>query len=103
MPDENQQFARTDEQYWERIWIHSDLPRPVDLNDRGLRNHATRALHAFFEQALASISGRDGSLIELGCAHSKWLPYFARRFGLQVTGLDYVERGCETSSKKLHA
>ncbi len=49
------------------------------------------------------MSGRGGSLIELGCAHSKWLPYFTRHFGLQVTGLDYVEQGCETSRNMLHA
>src|ERR1035437_1467914 len=103
MTAQNQPFARTDEQYWERTWIHSDLPLPVDLNDHSLRNHATLTLHAFFEQAMAPISGRGGSLIELGCAHSKWLPYFARRFGLQVTGLDYVECGCETSRDMLHA
>jgi 2-polyprenyl-3-methyl-5-hydroxy-6-metoxy-1,4-benzoquinol methylase len=103
MTDQNRPFARTDEHYWERTWFSSDVPRPVDLNDHSLRNHATLALNTFFEQALAPISGRGDSLIELGCAHSKWLPYFARRFGLQVTGLDYVERGCETSRHMLHA
>jgi 2-polyprenyl-3-methyl-5-hydroxy-6-metoxy-1,4-benzoquinol methylase len=103
MTDQNSPFARTDEQYWERTWFSSEVPRPVDLNDRSLRNHATLALHAFFEQALAPLSGRGGSLIELGCAHSKWLPYFAQRFGLQVAGLDYVESGCETSRNMLQA
>lgn len=102
MTDQNPPFARTDERYWERAWFSSGIPRPVDLKDRSLRNHATLALHAFFEQALEPLSDRGGNLIELGCAHSKWLPYFAQCFGLQVTGLDYVKSGCETSRNMLH-
>jgi SAM-dependent methyltransferase len=34
-----------------------------------------------------------GSLLEIGCANSVWLPYFAR-LGFRVAGIDYSEIGC---------
>ena len=37
---------------------------------------------------------RPVRLLEIGCASSAWLPYFAREFGLEVWGLDYSEIGC---------
>lgn len=32
--------------------------------------------------------------MEIGCANSAWLPYFAKRFGFRVAGLDYSSVGC---------
>ncbi len=34
-------------------------------------------------------------VLEVGCARSKWLPYFATRYGFAVSGLDYSVEGCE--------
>ncbi|MBI4577737.1 MAG: class I SAM-dependent methyltransferase [Planctomycetes bacterium] len=41
------------------------------------------------------------NIIEMGCGNSIWLPYFARKFGLDVWGLDYSESGCELARRNL--
>jgi SAM-dependent methyltransferase len=40
-------------------------------------------------------------LIEIGCGRSQLLPYFAKRFGLRVSGLDYSAVGCEKARRIL--
>ncbi len=35
--------------------------------------------------------------LEIGCAQSRWLPYFAQEWGYEVAGLDYSELGCAQS------
>ena len=53
-------------------------------------------IDAFIRPAIHSHAGRSTSqLIEIGCARSQWLPYFALNFGLAVTGLDYSPTGCD--------
>jgi 2-polyprenyl-3-methyl-5-hydroxy-6-metoxy-1,4-benzoquinol methylase len=101
MSEQARPDALTDRNYWQGTWTRSGVPRPVDLQDRSLRNHATQALHGYFAAMLPPIAAGHGNLIEIGCAHSKWLPYFARCWGLQVTGLDYVAHGCEVSRQML--
>jgi SAM-dependent methyltransferase len=44
---------------------------------------------------------RAQGLIEIGCAQSVFLPYFARYFGFRVAGLDQSELGCERSRQIL--
>jgi cyclopropane fatty-acyl-phospholipid synthase-like methyltransferase len=38
---------------------------------------------------------QNTKLLEIGCARSAWLPYFAKEFGFKVYGVDYSELGCE--------
>ncbi len=40
-------------------------------------------------------------LLEIGCARSAWLPYFAKQFGFKVYGLDYSRTGCEQARQVL--
>jgi 2-polyprenyl-3-methyl-5-hydroxy-6-metoxy-1,4-benzoquinol methylase len=40
-------------------------------------------------------------ILEVGCARSEWLPYFAQRYQLTVTGLDYSEPGCAAEREVL--
>jgi len=40
-------------------------------------------------------------LLEIGCAKSAWLPYFAKEFGFSVCGLDYSPTGCQMTKKVL--
>jgi SAM-dependent methyltransferase len=65
-----------------------------------VRNHANRGFDALFREELGALPA-DAALLEVGCGHSSWLPYFAQRFGLQVSGLDYSERGCESARQIL--
>jgi 2-polyprenyl-6-hydroxyphenyl methylase/3-demethylubiquinone-9 3-methyltransferase len=41
------------------------------------------------------------TLLEVGCGSSGWLPYFAARYNLIVSGLDYSEVGCGICEKNL--
>jgi SAM-dependent methyltransferase len=45
--------------------------------------------------------GPGRRLLEAGCGASLWLPYFARRFGWEVAGLDYSEVGLAVSREIL--
>jgi len=47
--------------------------------------------------------GRTGRirLLEVGCADSYWLPYFAKRYAAQVYGLDYSFIGCQQANEQL--
>jgi 2-polyprenyl-3-methyl-5-hydroxy-6-metoxy-1,4-benzoquinol methylase len=40
-------------------------------------------------------------LLEIGCARSAWLPYFAKEFNFKVSGLDYSPLGCEMAEELL--
>ena len=90
--------AQTDDkagqQYWDRLWDETELPQPIDPHKRGLRHHARQSLHAWFAQHMPRPADRRARVLEVGCARSAWLPYFAREFGCDVAGLDYSELGC---------
>lgn len=95
--------ALTDEQYWTGRWQRG---RPqlgaVDPADRRLGNASALAWHLWFREVLGGLP--PGSrLIEVGAARSRWLPYFARQFGFDVTGLDYSGPGCKQAEEILAA
>jgi 2-polyprenyl-3-methyl-5-hydroxy-6-metoxy-1,4-benzoquinol methylase len=85
-------------EYWDEAWSGRDLPDPIDPLDRRIDNHVRRRLHRFMSPHLAAAgsgaANRRPELIEVGCAGSRWLPYFAKEFNFLVSGLDYSEVGC---------
>lgn len=103
MSNIDQSPSLTERSYWDRTWESVQLPKLVDLDDRSVRNHATLAFHGFFADALRGAFPNGGTLVEIGCAQSKWLPYFARTYGLNVTGVDYSELGCLRARELLKA
>jgi 2-polyprenyl-3-methyl-5-hydroxy-6-metoxy-1,4-benzoquinol methylase len=82
-------------QYWDRVWQGEPLPPAVDPHDMSLRNHIERRFHQIFSRAFAGSETAGQMLLEVGAARSRWLPYFAKEFGFDVTGLDYSAVGCE--------
>jgi SAM-dependent methyltransferase len=80
--------------YWDHLWTGTRLPGGVDPGLPGSVNHVNRAKHLFFTEVINSMTPRPAQFLEIGCASSGWLPYFARQFGLEVWGLDYSEVGC---------
>ena len=86
-------------EYWERIWRDSPLPRAVAPEHDTLRNYSYHQFHLFFSRHLQLQDGKR--LIEFGCAQSIWLAYFARYFGLAVTGIDYSATACEKATAVL--
>ena len=94
-----QSEEKTSQVYWETLWRSRHIPKPVNPYRPGLENHIYRKWHAFFHPLLCNRSGQ--SVIEIGCAGSPWLPYFARQFGLKVTGLDRSVLGCKQAEEVL--
>ncbi len=86
---------RAGEDYWSRLWSRSDLPRAVDPRDRNVRNRVRRQFDAFFRAHFVTPADAGKRLLEVGCARSPWLGYFAREHSLRVTGLDYSALGCD--------
>jgi SAM-dependent methyltransferase len=87
---------RVSKQYWDSNWqAEARLPEAFDPAVPGLRGLFRRPFHAFFAEHLRGIAPPGSSLIEIGCGRSQLLPYFARQFGLRVSGLDYSAIGCE--------
>ncbi len=90
--------------YWESIWATRPAQKPFDpATDTGVSFWTGQRFHAFFSEIFAGRDGQGLKLIEVGCAGSTWLPYFAREFGFAVAGLDYSELGCEQERAILDA
>jgi 2-polyprenyl-3-methyl-5-hydroxy-6-metoxy-1,4-benzoquinol methylase len=87
--------------YWDEVWERSTLPKAVNPRTAGLNNYVNRKFHEYFLEAFASLDTRGQKLLEIGCARSAWLPYFAREFGFRVHGLDYSELGCNQAKEVL--
>jgi 2-polyprenyl-3-methyl-5-hydroxy-6-metoxy-1,4-benzoquinol methylase len=81
--------------YWDHLWEEASLPPPLDPRRRGLKNYPYREFHGFFQKTFAGWPTEGRKLMEVGCAQSVFLPYFAREFGFQVAGLDRSGVGCE--------
>jgi 2-polyprenyl-3-methyl-5-hydroxy-6-metoxy-1,4-benzoquinol methylase len=88
--------------YWDQVWSRAPAARPIDPRDRSLRNHLSRQFDRFFREILAPVPP-CARLLEVGCARSRWLPYFAREHSLHVSGIDYSEQGCEQARAVLRA
>jgi 2-polyprenyl-3-methyl-5-hydroxy-6-metoxy-1,4-benzoquinol methylase len=83
----------TTKDYWEASWSLDDVPGPVDPTDVIPENRLQIALHERFRRALADAPGAGARLIEIGCGGSRWLPYFHKVFGYDVSGIDYSPKG----------
>jgi len=90
-------------QYWDTSWEEAGLAQAVDPRRGGLSNYVNRRYHACFTALFAALSTPGLRLLEVGCANSAWLPYFAREFRFSVAGLDYSEIGCEQERRILAA
>lgn len=80
--------------YWEGVWGGERAGTPIDPRAAGLRNHLNRRFDRLFKDVFAAADPAPTSLLEAGCANSRWLPYFAREFALDVCGVDYSATGC---------
>ena len=90
------------ESYWTQVWEDSPLPKAVDPRVGVLRDYPNRRFHDYFREVFSSVETRDRKLLEVGCARSAWLPYFAKEFGFEVSGIDYSELGCRQAAQVLH-
>lgn len=87
--------------YWDQFYNPRDALRAVDPSDGSLKNFVERRFHQFFMGVFSSMRGKD--LLEVGCGGSRFLPYFSKQFGLNVSGMDYSAPGCAAASKLLES
>ena len=87
--------------YWNRLWETGKLPPPIDPYAHGVRGYYLRQFHRYFEEAFGGRETLGLKLIEVGCAQSAYLPYFAKYFGFVVSGLDRSRIGCEKARRIL--
>lgn len=87
----------TTRDYWDASWRGTDVPDPVDPAVDTAENRLHRALDARFTAAFAGRQTHGARLIEIGCGGSRWLPYFHRRFGFEISGIDYSPAGLQLS------
>jgi 2-polyprenyl-3-methyl-5-hydroxy-6-metoxy-1,4-benzoquinol methylase len=88
-------------QYWDEAWETRDLPREADPREKGLANYVNHRFHEYFCEVFSSLNTHGKTLLEIGCARSMWLPYFAKEFGFEVYGIDYSEIGCNQAMQIL--
>ena len=86
--------------HWDRLWAQQPFPPEIDPHSTSVWAYRDRLLH---EAIARSLEGRPRGLrlVELGCARSAWLPYFAREFGCRIAGLDYSEIGAAQTAQRL--
>lgn len=93
---------KTGVSYWDNTWLtNNQIPRSVDPRNGGLNNYVNRQFHHLFVRNISSNENDKKELLEIGCARSAWLPYFAKEFGFQVCGLDYSRIGCRLAEEIL--
>lgn len=90
---------RAGKQYWDAVWTDAPQADLMDPTTPGFRNHVDRGFAGLFSTILRDHSSFE--LLEVGCAQSRWLPYFAREHGARVCGLDYSEIGCQAERAML--
>ena len=73
--------------------------RRKNLYPRTWRRLLDCELDICFSRYLPPFRGRE--ILELGCGGSIWMPYFARKFGMEVYGIDYSEEGLRRSRQIL--
>lgn len=94
MSDKPSVQDKAGEAYWSSLWEDSTLPPAMNPQRAGSDNYAVRRLHALFSELFSGRHVYGAKLLEIGCARSVWLPYFAKQFGFRVVGIDYSEPGC---------
>jgi 2-polyprenyl-3-methyl-5-hydroxy-6-metoxy-1,4-benzoquinol methylase len=82
-------------EFWDHWWKRSRLPAPIDPLRPGLKNYLFRRFHQYFQRLFEGYDTSSMKLIEVGCAQSVYLPYFAQHFGFEVSGIDRSELGCQ--------
>ncbi len=87
--------------YWERKWKDAMLLRSISPNLPDANHYLDRHFHDFFCGVLSDKETRNKKLLEIGCARSVWLAYFAKEFGFRVYGIDYSEVGCQQAIRFL--
>ena len=87
--------------YWDFTWEGTLLPEMIDPYRSDPNHYLDRKFHDFFRRVFLDKETKNKKLLEIGCARSIWLPYFAKEFCFKVYGIDYSEVGCQQAMQIL--
>ena len=91
--------------HWDNLWLRENRPVYRDLFSSGYFYRIMRYpfIHLFnlVSSYIEKTLNPECSLLEIGCGGSEWLPAFAKRFGVRVSGIDYSGQGCELAKALL--
>jgi SAM-dependent methyltransferase len=86
--------------YWDRAWERDDHQSEVVTPDAtSIWAHRDQLYHKVIRRLVGPPAHL--SVVEVGCARSAWLPYFAREFHATVAGLDYSALGATQAAARL--
>lgn len=77
-------------EYWDRRWAATGGEAAGD----SFRSVLDRKLEGYLGKTFGAPADTARTVLEVGCANSRWLPFFASELGYNVVGLDYSEVGC---------
>ncbi len=80
--------------YWDEVLEEAKLPR-VNTSRSYQYSVTMDFVNAFLRDH------QYNSFFEVGCGSSGWLPYFAKTYGLKVSGVDYSPVGCRLAEENL--
>jgi SAM-dependent methyltransferase len=84
-------------QFWTEFWRDRKLPPAIRVEGWSPRAWFYQDFQRLWQHYLPAPATAPGRFLEIGCAQSRWLPYFAKEWGYRVAGLDYSELGCAQS------
>jgi 2-polyprenyl-3-methyl-5-hydroxy-6-metoxy-1,4-benzoquinol methylase len=90
---------RAGKEYWDAAWEDEQTSPEIDPRSSSIWAHRDQLFHRAFKRL---IDTQSPAILELGCARSCWLPYFAKEFGARVAGLDYSAIGAAQADATLH-
>jgi 2-polyprenyl-3-methyl-5-hydroxy-6-metoxy-1,4-benzoquinol methylase len=94
---ESKSGDRAGRELWNSLWSSKASSREV--GSPRLR-HWEVQYAAFFDEAFSLLGDTRGKrILEIGAGDSGWLPYYSKRWGFEVTGLDYSPVGCERAAE----
>jgi 2-polyprenyl-3-methyl-5-hydroxy-6-metoxy-1,4-benzoquinol methylase len=88
------------EQYWSSIWRRVELGHIGVWEADPAVKQQSKLISGLIEEMLQR--KETVNILEIGCANSFWLPHFARRFNVNVYGLDYSLPGCFQAKNQLN-
>jgi SAM-dependent methyltransferase len=83
---------RAGPEFWNGLWASKTTSR--EIGSPRLR-HWEVPYAALFDEAFSLLGDTRGKrVLEIGAGDSGWLPYYKKRWGFEVSGLDYSPVGC---------
>jgi 2-polyprenyl-3-methyl-5-hydroxy-6-metoxy-1,4-benzoquinol methylase len=93
-PDSQQDLTSSD--HWSNRYDHARFRGEIDWFPN---TYDALVIEKSLSDAI--VATKPLSILEVGCGNSVWLPYLAKKFSIEVAGVDYSEKGCLLAQDRL--